>query len=219
MSIDERGQRQCLEQSVGHASTPRNPVWESARQLLRQRFRVITAVGDALIAAAAVAVAVPVALSVANWQPAGRRRPTTPELSYTITVDGLAPASPGPDSSLPRFVISPGEDLSFTVDVTVPEDVTVTGLWLGITAGILSPRRDGPENMNPVLAAFTDTTLPPGAHRFSFHWVVPAELGPGTKRELSVQMAWHARSSGLSERFLAQLEVQEKDIRIFRPGN
>jgi hypothetical protein len=110
---------------------------------------------------------------------------------------------------LPRFVVFPGEDLSITVDAIVPAGVTLTGLWLGITDGILAPRRDGPpDHMSPVLVAVADTTLTPGGHRFSFDWVVPAELGPGTERELSAQMVWHARSSGLSERFLAQLEVQ-----------
>lgn len=210
MSIDEGELRQCLAQSAGQASTPWSPLG-LARQIRRQQSWVITAVADAVIAAAAVAVAVPAVLSVTNWQPSGRRRPMTPRLAYTITVNGLAPASFEPRSSLPRFVIFPSEDLSITVDAIVPADVTVSGLWLGITDGILAPRMEGPpDHMSPVLAAVTDTTLTPGGHHFSFDWAVPAELGPGTNRELSAQMVWHARSSGLSERILAQLEVQAR---------
>jgi len=189
----------------------RIPIQELARQIRRQPSRLVASFADAVVAAAAVAVAVPAVLTVTNWQPSGRRRPMTPHLAYTITVNGLAPTSFEPRSSLPRFVIFPGEDLSITVDAIVPANVTVSGLWLGITAGILALRRNGPpDHMSPVLVAVTDTTLTPGGHHFTFNWAVPAELGPGTKRELSAQMVWHARSSGLSERIVAQLEVQAR---------
>ena len=208
MTIEEQGLGRRLEQSAGQANTAWIPSGELASQIRRQRSSIITTVAGAVIRAVAVAVAIPLVLSATNWQPSGRRRPRTPELSYTITVNGRAQASPGLDSELPRYAVSPGEDLFIIVDATVPEGATVTRLWLGITNGILTPDRDGPRNMSPVLVACTDTALGPGAHRFGFRWAVPAELRPGARRQLSVQFAWNRQSSGMSQRFIAELEVQ-----------
>jgi hypothetical protein len=175
-----------------------------AHQIRRQQTRIITAVTGAAIAAAAVAVAIPVALRAASLQPAPRRLPRAPQLAYTIIVNGEVQEFPARDSAVPRFVISPAEDLSITVDVTVPEHVTVTDLWLGITDGVLS----GHANMSPVLAASTDTTLSPGAHRFTLRWVVPADLQPGASRQLSAQWAWPGRMPGTAQRIIAEFEVQ-----------
>ena len=208
MTIEEQELGRRLGQWAGQAK----PAWiatgELGSQIRRQRSCIITAVADAVIPALAIAVSIPVVLSSTNWQPAGRRRPRTPDLSYTITVNGRAQVSPGPDSELPRYAVSSGENLSIGVDATVPEATTVTGLWLGITNGILTPDRNGPRNMSPVLVACTDTTLGPGVHHFTFHWAVPAELRSGTVRQLSVQFAWNRQSSGMSQRFIAELEVQ-----------
>jgi hypothetical protein len=41
----------------------------------------------------------------------------------------------------------------------------MTALWLGITNGMLAPRRGGPAGMNPILVASTRVPLRPGAHR------------------------------------------------------
>jgi hypothetical protein len=81
------------------------------------------------MSAAAAAVAIPVALSATSRLPGGTR-PQRPRLSYTITVNGQAQEYSGPEP-VPRYVISPGEELSGAVDVTVPEGTTVTVLWLG----------------------------------------------------------------------------------------
>jgi hypothetical protein len=207
MTIDEQRLGRRLEQSAGRLTTAWLHTMKLPRQIRRQRSRIISAVADPVVAAGAVAVAIGVALSASDWQPSGRRPPRTPMLSYTITVNGQAQVS-GPDSELPSYAVSPGEDLPIIVDATVPEGVTVTSLWLGITNGILTPDRDGPHNMTPVLVACTDSTLGPGVHRFSFSWAVPAELRPGARRQLSVQWAWRTQSSGMSQRFIAELEVQ-----------
>jgi hypothetical protein len=128
-----------------------------------------------------------------------------PELSYVVTVNGQTQMHPTGAPTLPRYVIAPGENLTITVEVTVPAHVTLTGLWLGITNGMLSPRPEGPADMSPILAARTRTPLGPGAHRFQLHWAVPAELRPGTSRQLSVQWAW---PNGLAETIIAVLDVQ-----------
>jgi hypothetical protein len=204
MSIDKQKLRQCIEQVARQTSAPWFTTEELARQLRRRRTRAITAVTDALIAAAAVAVAIPVALRATSLLPTARRLPRAPRLAYTIIVKGETQELPARGSAPPRIVVSPGEDLSLTVDVTVPEHVTVTDLWLGITDGVLS----GHANMSPLLAASTDTTLNPGAHRFTLRWVVPADLRPGAGRQLSAQWAWPGQVPGAAQRIIAELEVQ-----------
>jgi len=207
MPIDEQEPRQCPGQAAGEAGVPWFTAGELARQIGRQRSMVVTAVTDAVMAAAAVAVAIPVALSATARLPGRHGPPRPPRMSYTVTVNGRAPASPGREQGVPHYVISPGEELSITVDATVPEGATGTAMWLGITDGMLSARRSGPVNMSPVLAARTDTTPSPGAHRFSFRWAVPAELGPGASRQLTAQWAWSGRSPGTSQQISAVLEA------------
>jgi hypothetical protein len=146
-------------------------------------------------------VAVAVALS-SSQQPSVSHPPLpAPGLSYTVTVNGRTEAH-----RLPGYVISPGEDLAITVDVTVPAHVPVTGLWLGITDGVLS----GPASMSPILAARTGTRLLPGVHRFRLHWVVPGGLRPGASRQLSAGWAWAGGQwpPGAAEGIIAGLGVQ-----------
>lgn len=208
MSIDEQELRQRLEQAARQASAPRFTAEELTRQIRRHRTRVITAVTGAVITAAAIAVTIPVALSGTSQQATSHPAPPPPELSYTVTLNGQTQAFPANGLTVPHYVITPGENLTIIVNVTVPEHVTVTALWLGITNGILSPRPGGPTNMSPILAARTHTTLSPGAHRFSLRWVVPAELHPGASRQLSAQWAWPGRAPGTAQRIIAELEVQ-----------
>jgi hypothetical protein len=206
MTIDEQGLRRRLEDTASETSAPRFTADGVARQVRRRRARVITAVCGAAAAAAAVAVAVPVALSGSSQQPSvSLPPPPVPSPSYTVTVNGQTEVH-----RQPRYVISPGEDLAITVDVTVPAHVTVTGLWLGITNGVLSPRPDGPASMSPILAARTGTRLLPGVHRFRLHWVVPGGLRPGASRQLSAEWAWAGGQwpPGSAEGIIAGLGVQ-----------
>jgi hypothetical protein len=137
--------------------------------------------------------------------PRGAGVPQRPELSCVVTVNGQTQMYPAGASTLPRYVIAPGENLVITVEVTVPAHVTLTGLWLGITNDWMWVRPDGPPDMSPILVARTRTPLGPGAHRFRLHWAVPAELRPGDSRQLSVQ--W-ARPNELVGGGIAVLDVQ-----------
>jgi hypothetical protein len=62
MTIDEQELRRRLEETAAQASAPRFTTEGLARQIRRRRARVLTAVSGAVVAAAAIAVAVPVAL-------------------------------------------------------------------------------------------------------------------------------------------------------------
>ncbi len=207
MSIDEQELRRRLVETAAQAGAPRFTAGELARQVRRRRARVITGFSGAVMAVAAVAVAVPVALSGSSQPAIGRPAPPPPELSYVVTVNGQTQRHPAGALTLPRYVIAPREDLTITVEVTVPAHVTLTGLWLGITNGMLTSRPDGSPDMSPILAARTRAPLGPGVYQFRLHWAVPAGLRPGTSRQLSVQWAW---PDGLAERYIVMLDVQRR---------
>jgi hypothetical protein len=106
-----------------------------------------------------------------------------------------------------NYVIKPGEKLAIIVDMTIPArtSVTVTGLWMGITNGILAGGPHGPVLMAPILVAQPRTSLGPGAYTFTLHWVAPAGLRPGGGRQLSTELAW---PDGSVEREIAVFNVQ-----------
>jgi hypothetical protein len=60
-----------------------------------------------------------------------------------VTVNGRTLEIPGDPVN---YVIRPGESLSIAVDMTLSSrtSVKVTGLWMGITNGVLAPTRKGP---------------------------------------------------------------------------
>lgn len=206
MTIDEQELRRRLKVTAAQASEPRFTIGDLTRRIRRRRARVVTAAAGGAVVAAVAAVAVPLALSSASHPPTNQ--PEGPvELSYVVTVNGQTQRISGPTP--PGYVITPGENLTMIVDVTIPPHIALTGLWLGITNGVLTPRPTGPADMSPILAASTRAPLGPGRHRFGMHWVVPTALRPGTDRQLSVEWAWSNQAGpALAERIVAELAVQ-----------
>jgi hypothetical protein len=206
MTIDEQELRRRLKVTAAQASEPRFKIGDLTRRIRRRRARVVTAAAGGAVAAVVAAVAVPLALSSAS-HPAADHPAGPVELSYVVTVNGQTQLIPG--RTQPRYVITPGENLTMTVDVTIPPHIRLTGLWLGITNGVLTPRPTGPADMSPILAARTGAPLGPGRHRFGMHWVVPTALRAGTDRQLSVEWAWSNQAGpAAAERIVAELAVQ-----------
>jgi hypothetical protein len=205
MTIDEQELRRRLEMTAAQASEPRFTIDDLTRRIRRRRARVVTAAAGGAVVAALAAVAVPLALSSISHP--GASHPEGPvELSYVVTVNGRSQMVSG---TPPDYVITPGENLTMTVDVIIPPHITLTGLWLGVTNGVLAPRPTGPADMSPILAASTRAPLGPGRHRFGMHWVVPTALSPGTDRQLSVEWAWSNQAGpATAERIVAELAVQ-----------
>ncbi len=203
MSVDEQEPRRCAEQ----ACAPLFAAEELARQVGWHRSRVFTTVADAVMAGAAVAVAIPIALSTGCRLPVGHRRPRSPRLSYVVVVDGKAQVHPEREPGAPWYSVVPGEALSVTVEVTVPGDATVTALWFGIMDGLLTVSRGGPTRMSPVLVAHPDTMLDPGAHRFDFRWDVPADLRPEDRCYLAAQFGLGRQSQLTSHQIVAVFEA------------
>lgn len=209
MSIDEQELRSRLAASAALAGPPRLRTEDLAARVRRIRRRrrgrggIIAAVSAVAVASA---VAIPLTLGGTSQPDMSQQPPLAPGLSYTVTANGESRVVPATGMAQ-LFTIAPGERLTMTVEVTVPAPQAMTGLWLGITNGLLSAGPGGPADMYPILAASTRVPLQPGAHRFLLHWTVPAWLRPGTSRQLSVEWAWSGPEAGEAEREVLELVV------------
>jgi hypothetical protein len=191
MSFDEQDLRRRLAAAAMQASAPRFSVESLARRVRRRRAQVIGAVSAPFLAVAALAVAVPVALSGAGAPVRGHPAalPFRPSVTVMVTdVSRHHTVRPAAHVPQPLFAVSPGERLVIHVGVTVPRHATVTALWLGITGNLWGSGPGGrPVGMHPVLA-HTRHPLRDGEHRFRFGWTVPAWMRAGNTRWLT--MAW-----------------------------
>lgn len=177
MVLEEQDLRHRLASAAFQASAPRFTAESLAGRIRRRRNKILGLFSASLLVVAAVAVAVPVALSGSGNRPVAHPNQPPFLLSYTVAVNGQSQAF-AEKGSPPRFAIALGEPLRIDVGVTVPARARVAVLWLGISQGVFStPGRDGqpPAGMRPVLA-HTFKPLVTGVHRFSLTWIVPAQL-------------------------------------------
>jgi hypothetical protein len=91
-----------------------------------------------------------------------------PRVTFTPAVTGKV-AAPRTNGQVPGYRVHPGEYLVMRIRVTVPDHVTVTGLWFGLSAGTWGGGRNGPAGMNPILAHCTQP-LSAGSHTFDLRW-------------------------------------------------
>jgi len=181
MVLDEQELRQHLAVAADHASAPRFTIEGLTGRIRRRRAKITGLVSASLLAVAAIAVAVPAALSGPDTVPTSHPATVPFRLSLTVAVNGQPRVFPknGPP---PSFTVTPGEHLRIRIGVTVPAHAKVTTLWLGISRGVFTSRgRDGqrPASMRPVLA-HTRKPLTPGLHTFRLTWTMPAQLPRGT---------------------------------------
>lgn len=88
---------------------------------------------------------------------------------------------------MPRYRIRPGEHLLMRVALTVPENLRLTALWLGISAGVWGSGPKGrPVGMRPVLA-HSRQPLAAGVHTFGLRWRVPEGW---SGRSMYLESAW-----------------------------
>jgi len=175
MVLDEHELRERLAAAADLASAPCFTADDLTGRIRRRRAKIAGLVSGLLLAIAAIAVAVPVALTGRGT--AGEARPAVVpfQLSFTVLVNGRRPATPrhGVPSSFP---VTSGEHLNIRVGVIVPAHAKVSTLWLGISRGdFTAPGRDGqrPASMRPVLA-HTRKPLMTGTHTFRLTWTMPA---------------------------------------------
>jgi len=207
MLLDEQELRQHLTAAAGQASPPRFTVDGLAARIQRRRARIIGLLSGSLLAVAIIAVTVPIGLRGGGGGGVPGHPGVAPfRLSYTVAVNGRSRAFR--ENGPPTFTVAPGEKLRIDVGVIVPAHATVTALWLGITNSMLSPRRNGPADMHPILAARTRAPLRHGAHRFTLRWAVPARLLPGDTRQVSIEWAWSQFPPGEGEQIVAQFDVE-----------
>ena len=187
--------------STDRASAPRFTVDDLTGRIRRRRAKITGLVAGSLLAVAAIAVAVPVALSGPGTpptaHPAGVPLPLPFRLSFTVAVNGQPRVFPknGPP---PSFTVTPGEYLRIRVGVTVPAHAEVTTMWLGISRGVFTapgPHGRRPASMHPVLA-HTRKPLTPGLHTFAMTWAMPTGLPRGTT--LWLVTGWTTRQENAS---------------------
>jgi len=201
MVLSEHELRERLETAADRASAPRFTIDGLAGRIRRRRARILGLVSGSLLAVAAIAVAVPVALSGSGAPPTASPAQLPFRLSFTVAVNGQSQAFPknGPP---PTFTVPPGEHLRIRVGVIVPAHAKVAVLWLGVTKGDFgAPGRNGqrPPGVRPILA-HTRTPLTPGLHTFRLTWTMPAQLPRGTP--LLLIAAWN---------------TTQKDARVAQP--
>jgi hypothetical protein len=189
MILDEQELRQHLAAAAGHVSAPHFTIDGLISRIRRRRAKILGLVSGALLAVAAIAVAIPVALSGPGTPPTLFAPKPPLRLPFTVAVNGRSPKNGSP----PRFTVTPGKHLRIHIGVIVPAHARVTTLWLGVTkGGFSSPGQDGqrPAGMRPVLA-HTRKPLTPGLYTFRLTWTMPAQLPRGTTLWLAA--AWDTR--------------------------
>jgi hypothetical protein len=196
MTFDEQDLRERLEAVAAQAGPPRFTVEGLIGRIWRRRARIIGLILGSVLAVAAIAVAVPVSLSGQGTPPIARPAVIPFSPSFTVRVNGQSGMHPQ-GGRIPRFAVSPGEQLRISIGVTVPAHTRVTALWLGVSGDVLGTPRD----MRPILAR-TRKPLIPGLHTFRLRWTVPVGLPRGTTRYLVAN--WEAEQASVAQ-FIAEL--------------
>jgi hypothetical protein len=106
------------------------------------------------------------------------------EFPYQVAVDGQQGGGVFPDvSSLPSFTVKPGQDLTISLDLTVPSTQTISDLSAGLTGTA------GSSSATEVQTPYNDSvqTQAPGTQVFRISWPGSAsEMRPGTQWTVSL---------------------------------
>lgn len=208
MSIDEHELRERLAAVAAQVTEPRFTVEAVARRIRRRRARIITMVSGPVLAVAGLALA----LALGLVGPGTGSRPASPPpapvwLPIKISVHGQVRLVPRL-GILPRFVIAPGEHVQINVDVTVPKNVRVEALWLGIVKAersSLGPA--GPIGWTSVLVRISEP-MTPGSHTFNLRWVAPGGLRPGrTLHLIAFWVTGHSQAAPIIANLIVQRGV------------
>jgi hypothetical protein len=128
----------------------------------------------------AIAVPAPAISAVPDIQP-------LIDFPYRVTMNGQSAAAGFPDSSpVHSFMVKPGQDLTITLDVTIPSAQSVTDVSVSLIGA--TSDTGGPD----IQPSANDTVQPltPGTHVFVLSWPGSAsELKPGTQWPLYMSVA------------------------------
>jgi hypothetical protein len=129
--------------------------------------------------------------------------PPLPRLTYALTINGR-PVPVARSGVAPRVHVQPGQHVLIKVAVTLPRNIKITALWLGISAGPFGfSQEHRPANLNPILARAHEP-LTGGPHTFTLHWRIPRHRhgplllmsdwsSPHPSQEVAGPIAWLAR--------------------------
>ena len=127
--------------------------------------------------------------------------PVTLRVTFAPTINGQVAALSKYEGP-PKYHLRPGEHLVMSVAVTVPRHLTITGLWFGISTGILGGGQNGTGSMHPILAHYRQP-LSAGTHTFGLRWRIP-ERHPGASLFLVTAWSSHHPPANVGQ-FVAQL--------------
>jgi len=106
------------------------------------------------------------------------------EFPYQVAVDGQHGGGVFPDvSSLPTFTVKPGQDLTISLDLSVPAAQTITDLSAGLSGTA------GSTSATEIQTPYNDSvqTQAPGTQVFRISWPGSAsEMRPGTQWTVSL---------------------------------
>jgi hypothetical protein len=95
-----------------------------------------------------------------------------PRLTYVLTLNGHSIPLPK-NGEAPRIRVRPAQHVRIKVAVTLPRNIKLTALWLGISAGPFGfTQKHRPANLNPILT-HTHETLAGGTHTLTVQWRIP----------------------------------------------
>jgi hypothetical protein len=148
-----------------------------------------------LAALVALAVAIPLTLGAASpvsMKSAPERGPLAP---FLVSVNGGRAYGPAH-----TFTVRPATTVSIDVELTVPANVTIAALWLGISTGTYGFTRQkgtyGNVGVRPIgiaqLLGRTRTELTAGRHTVAFRWKPPG----GRSREVPLAADWSFTMTG-----------------------
>ena len=176
MGLTEQELRDHLSTAAAQAAEPRLALEDITTRIRRQRGRIAVIAAAGLAAVLTLAVTLPMTLG--GGKPAGLTAAPSlaPSLHFKVSANGHHRYH-----RAHTFSVRPGESLMIDVELTVPEHVTISHLWLGISTGTYGFTRAkgtyGNAGIRPIgirqMLASTATGLSAGRHTFQLRWTVP----------------------------------------------
>jgi hypothetical protein len=200
MSLTEQQLREHLAAAACEAGEPRFALNDITSEVRRRRGLMTALATAGLAAVVALAIAIPLSLGGTREGPAPARLGSpaiAPQTKFIVSVNGRLTDGPAQ-----TFNVPPGQPVRIEVEIIVPNQLTITDLWIGISTGTYGFARTkgtyGNVGVRPVgiehLLGRFRTPLAAGRHTVTVQWTAPSH--PGRSAELPLAADWTFTSPG-----------------------